>query len=97
MAYNEYHTAYHFINTYGWEKFQLFCKMMNEGAKLREMAPLFGVSMAQLSVYRDKMFDQKYIPKSGTANAIEEFAYRDEMRSDQKREFHLLLIQGGLK
>lgn len=96
MAYNEYHTAYHFINTYGWDKFQLFCKMMNDGAKLREMVPFFGISIAQLSIYRDKMFVQQYIPKSGTASAIEEFAYRDKMRSDQKIA-HLTLISRGTK
>lgn len=88
----EYFTAYHFISRYGWDTFVKFCDMMNSGCSLAEMSSIIGLSMAQLSRYRSTLFDVRYIPKTGTQKAMEEFAHRDQMRLENKQAFTLRLL-----
>lgn len=91
---NEFFTTANFLRKYGFPKFKRFSQMMNSGCQLKEMSLELGLSMSQLSRYRDAMFDIQYIPKRGTNEYLKEFAYLDQYRSEQKEEFRLVLLRG---
>ena len=89
----EFFTTINFVRKYGFEKFKLFSEMMNSGASLKDMSDAIGLSMSQLSRYRDAMFEVRYVPKRGTQKAIEECASLDEMRADAKRSTILQFVE----
>lgn len=86
---HEYFTCANFIAKYGWEKLTKFTEMMNQGASLKEMSSEIGLSMSQLSRYRDTMFQVRYVPKLGTKRYMEEWADRDQLRLESKSSFIL--------
>lgn len=92
---NEFFTCSNFIRKYGFDRFKKFSNMMNEGYQLKEMSQELGLSMSQLSRYRDAMFEIQYIPKRGTNEYLKEYAYLDQFRSEQKEEFRLVLLRGA--
>lgn len=91
---NEFFTTSNFIRKYGFDKFKRFSQMMNDGCSLKEMSAELGLSMSQLSRYRDAMFDIRYVPKVGTDRYLKEYSYLDQYRSEQKEEFRLVLLKG---
>jgi len=91
----EWFTTQNFIHRYTWDTFILFCKMMNEGKTLKEMSIVIGLSISQLSRYRDTMFEVRYIPKQGTQEYMKEYASMDKYRFEQKENTILKSVEGG--
>lgn len=76
--------AQNFIRRYGWPKFQTFVELCNAGAPLFEMSEKIGLSVAQLSRLRSKLFTVRYVPKEGAKRYMEEVAYADKLRYESK-------------
>lgn len=89
----EYFSTHHFITKHGWDTFVKFCEMINSDASLADMSAVIGLSAAQLSRYRSALFECRYIPKMGTQKAMDEFAWRDQLRMESKQKFALRLME----
>lgn len=89
----EWRTTQNFIYKYTWEKFILFCKMMNDGKSLEEMSEAIGISISQLSRYRQTMFEVRYVPKVGTEQYMKEYASIDKFRYEQKEKTILKFVE----
>jgi DNA-binding IclR family transcriptional regulator len=69
--------------------------MMNEGSSLEEMSNAIGISISQLSRYRQTMFEVRYVPKKGTEQYMTEYASIDKLRFEQKTKTILKFVEGA--
>lgn len=90
---SEYFTTHTFVQRHGWTALVTLITMLNDGKTLREISPVIGLSMSQLSRYADTLLWVKYVPKIGTKKYMEEFAEKDHMKAEQKERVILKLVE----